>query len=256
MTAMSRLAGRLAKLPPAETYDVLVERDLKVPMPDGVVLLADRYAPRGADRLPAILVRSCYGRRGFFGFIYGRLFAERGYQVVIQSTRGTFGSGGQLDPFGCEHEDGLATVVWLKQQPWFTGEFATNGPSYLGFVQWAIARDAGPELKAMAVQVTASEFRSQIYTGGSYALETSLSWTHLMANQERPSGLVRQITSNRVLRPLFSQLPLCDLDQRADGQHARFFQEWLEHTEPGDPYWASRDFSDTVKDVTAAVNQV
>jgi len=256
MTVMSRLAGRLAKLPPAKTYDVLVERDLKVPMPDGVVLLADRYVPRGPGRLPTILVRSCYGRRGFFGFLNGRLFAERGYQVVIQSTRGTFGSGGQLDPFGCEHEDGLATVAWLKQQPWFTGEFATNGASYLGFVQWAIARDAGPELKAMAVQVTASEFRSQTYTGGSYALETSLSWTHLMANQERPFGLVRQITSNRVLRPLFSQLPLRDLDQRADGQHARFFQEWLEHTEPGDPYWQARDFSDTVKDVTAAINMV
>ncbi len=58
MTVMSRLAGRFAKLPPTETYDVLVERDLKVPMPDGVVLLADRYVPRGADRLPAILVRS------------------------------------------------------------------------------------------------------------------------------------------------------------------------------------------------------
>lgn len=156
MTVMSRLAGRLAKLPPAETYDVLVERDLKVPMPDGVVLLADRYAPRGAERLPTILVRSCYGRRGFFGFIYGYLFAERSYQVVIQSTCGTFGSGGQLDLFGCGHEDGLATVAWLKQQPWFTGEFATNGSSYLSFVQWAIARDAGPELKAMAVQVTAS----------------------------------------------------------------------------------------------------
>ncbi len=98
-------------------------------------------------------------------------------------------------------------MAWLKQQPWFTGEFATDGASYLGFVQWAIARDAGPELKAMAVQVTASKFRSQTYTGGSYALETSLSWTHLMANQERPFGLVRQITSNRVLRPLFSQLP-------------------------------------------------
>ncbi len=256
MTVMSCLVGRLAKLPPAKTYDVLVERDLQVPMPDGVVLLADRYVPRGADRLPTILVRSCYGRRGFFGFLNGRLFAERGYQVVIQSTRGTFGSGGQLDPFACEHEDGLATVAWLKQQPWFTGEFATNGASYLGFVQWAIARDAGPELKAMAVQVTASEFRSQTYTGGSYALETSLSWTHLMANQERPFGLVRQITSNRVLRPLFSQLPLRDLDQRADGQHARFFQEWLEHTEPGDPYWQARDFSDTVKDVTAAINMV
>src|SRR5689334_11590875 len=109
MTALSRLIGRFAKLPPAETHNVMVERDLQVSMPDGVVLLADRYFPYDAGKLPTVLVRSCYGRRGFFGLIYGYLFAERGYQVVIQSTRGTFGSGGQLDPFGCEHDDGLAT---------------------------------------------------------------------------------------------------------------------------------------------------
>ena len=201
MTALSRLVGKLAKLPAAETYDVIVERDLQVPMPDGVVLLADRYVPRGADRLPTILVRSCYGRRGFLGLIYGYLFAERGYQVVIQSTRGTFGSGGQLDPFGCERDDGLATVAWLKQQPWFNGEFATNGASYLGFVQWAIASGAGPELKAMAIQVSTAEFRNQTYTGGSYALDTTLSWINMMANQEKPLGLIRQmIAVNRTLR--------------------------------------------------------
>ncbi len=36
MTLLSRLFGRMAHLPPAETYNVLVERDLKATMPDGV----------------------------------------------------------------------------------------------------------------------------------------------------------------------------------------------------------------------------
>jgi hypothetical protein len=77
MTALSRLIGRFAKLPPAEMHNVMVERDLQVPMPDGVVLLADRYVPYNAGKLPTLLVRSCYGRRGFFGLIYGYLFAEQ-----------------------------------------------------------------------------------------------------------------------------------------------------------------------------------
>lgn len=257
MTALSRLIGRLAKLPPAETHNVIVERDLQVSMPDGIMLLADRYFPRGTNRLPTILVRSCYGRRGFVGLIYGYLFAERGYQVVIQSTRGTFGSGGQLEPFGCEHEDGLATVAWLKQQSWFNGEFATNGPSYLGYVQWAIASEAGSELKAMAIQVSTAEFRSQTYTGGSFALDTVLSWTNMMANQEKSLGLIRQMMAvNRTLRPLFSHLPLRELDKLANGEHAPFFQEWLEHTDPGDPYWTARDFSETVKAVTTPISIV
>src|SRR5512135_1232010 len=142
MTLLSHLVGRLAKLPPAKTHAVLVERDLPVPMPDGVVLLADHYMPRdsrGSQRPPTILVRCPYGRRGFFGLLYGRLFAERGFGVLVQSTRGTFGSGGAFDPYGNEHDDGLATISWLKQQPWFSGVLGTNGPSYLGMVQWAIA---------------------------------------------------------------------------------------------------------------------
>ena len=94
MTLLSRLLARVAHLPPAETYHVLVERDLKIPMPDGVVLLANRYAPRGVEKPPLLLVRSSYGRRGIFGTAYGRLFAERGFLVVMQSIRGTFGSGG------------------------------------------------------------------------------------------------------------------------------------------------------------------
>jgi uncharacterized protein len=108
----------------------------------------------------------------------------------------------------------------------------------------------------MAIQVSTAEFRSQTYTGGSYALDTTLSWTHMMANQERPLGIVRMLTANRTLRPLFFRLPLRDVDKLADGEHTQFFQTWLEHTEPGDPYWKSQDFSDTVKDVTAPVNMV
>ena len=60
----------------------------------------------------------------------------------MQSVRGTFGSGGHFDPLN-EQIDGLATVEWLKKQPWFGGTFATYGPSYLGHTQWAIAADSG-----------------------------------------------------------------------------------------------------------------
>src|SRR5512143_1815412 len=85
----------------------------------------------------------------FWGLMFGQLFAERGFQVFIQSCRGTFGSGGEFNAFRNERSDGLATLAWLKKQPWFTGELALAGPSYLGLVQWAVAADAGPELKAM-----------------------------------------------------------------------------------------------------------
>src|SRR6185503_2153322 len=122
---------------------------------------------------------------------------------------GTFGSGGTFNPFADDHDDGLATVAWLKTQPWFPGTFATNGPSYLGFVQWAIASEAGPELQALAIQVSTAEFRNQTYPGEAFSLDTALSWTHLVANQEH-TNFFRQFLSppDRKLRPLFGQLPL------------------------------------------------
>ena len=57
MTIASRFFERAMKLPPAPSRAVQVQRDLRIPMPDGVELLADRYVPGQAKRPPLVLVR-------------------------------------------------------------------------------------------------------------------------------------------------------------------------------------------------------
>ena len=66
-------------------------------MDDGVVLLADRYVARGraARRRPCSCARPTAGAARS-GSSTGALLAERGFQVVVQSVRGTFGSGGDV----------------------------------------------------------------------------------------------------------------------------------------------------------------
>ena len=91
MSIPTRLTERLAKLGRPETRDLVIERDVPIRMPDRAVLLADRHSPRGRGRRPTILVRSPYGRRGMFGMLFGPVFAERGFNVLIQSCRGTSG---------------------------------------------------------------------------------------------------------------------------------------------------------------------
>jgi hypothetical protein len=258
MSLSSRVFARFLGLPPADTHDVLVERDLAIPMPDGSSLLADRFAPRGGGKLPTLLVRSPYGRRGFFGLLWGRLFAERGFQVLVQSVRGTFGSGGRFDPFRDERADGLATLEWLKQQEWFSGELATHGASYLGFVQWALAREAGPMLKAMVPHITASEFRGQTYAGGAFSLDTAVSWTHLVHSQEQSPlrVLAAQLSATRKLKPLFNHLPLNEVDTLATGGRVHFFQDWLEHNAPEDAWWGAADFSGSVAELTVPIHLI
>jgi len=88
MSAMSRVLGRLLGLPPPRTPRVCAVPDLKIPAADGVVLLADRYYPAGHEDAPVLLIRAPYGRRSAI-ILIARLFAERGYQVLIQALRGT-----------------------------------------------------------------------------------------------------------------------------------------------------------------------
>src|SRR5947209_4346293 len=130
MSLASQVMARRMGLVRAQTHEVVCERDLPVEMDDGTVLLADRWVAR-ADRhraQPTVLLRSPYGRRLFVGLVFGRLLAERGFQVVIQSTRGTFGSEGDFSPFD-ERPDGLATLRGIRAQPWHSGGVGLFGPS-------------------------------------------------------------------------------------------------------------------------------
>lgn len=237
---------------------VRLERDLAVPMPDGVTLLADHYVPPGGGPAPVILMRSPYGRRGLFGLYFGRGFARQGFHVVLQSCRGGFGSGGVLDPLGDEHDDGLATVAWLRKQPWYGGSFAMFGPSYLGYAQWAIAPFDLPDLKAMAVQVTASQFRDAAYVGGAFALESVLSWTTLTDGMTRRfGGTAATLTAPRLTRrAVLSGRPLVELDLASAGRPLRFYRDLLTHHADPLPYWRRRDFSAEVGEVDAAVNML
>lgn len=252
MTLASEILGRRLGLPAPLTRDLEVTRDMPVPMDDGTVLLADRWAPRGAPPGPTVLVRSPYGRRGFFGLLYGRLLAERGLPTVVQSVRGTFGSGGEFAPFD-ERADGLATLRWVQAQPWHSGPIGMTGSSYMGLTQWAVAAGADGALAALTPSITASQFRDQAYGGGAVSLETALSWVGVVHAQEGPLGPLRIIRTLRRLPALYGELPLAELDERVTGGELAWYRDWFAHTTDDDPYWAERDFSADVADVTAPV---
>src|SRR5438270_13527866 len=92
-----------------------VERGVAVPMRDGVKLVADVYLPAGRGPWPVILFRTPYNRAGGEGA--AKPFREH-YAVVVQDTRGRFGSGGEFTPFFPEVNDGYDTVEWAAAQPW------------------------------------------------------------------------------------------------------------------------------------------
>ncbi len=242
MSLASRAVEFLARIEPAQTRDVAVRRDIEIVMPDGVTLRGDRYWSRGDAVQPVIVMRSPYGRTGIWA-LGARVFAERGYQVVLQSCRGTGGSGGDFNAYRHEVEDGLATFAWLEQQPWFSGKVATFGPSYLGIAQWAIATDPPSSLRAMAAPISSARVRAFTYPGGTFSLDSTMSWLLLLAGQrhEGRRGLRDQLAARRGLPRTFATLPLRDADVAATGARVPFYQDWLTRMDD-DAFWAPVEF--------------
>ncbi|MFZ0001343.1 MAG: CocE/NonD family hydrolase [Trebonia sp.] len=211
-------------------------------MPDGTYQVADRYIPQVGEPCPTLLVRTPYGRGFPYDFMYGGLFAEQGYCVLLQSTRGTGGSGGTCEPFTDEAADAHATIAWLREQPWFNGSLATIGASYLGFTQWALANDPPPELKAMVVQVSADDFYGFIYPGGAFAMEATLTGVAAMLSQDKGFRAFMGAVLRLMLtyRKVERTVPLVPGYQLAFGKRVGYLENWLAHPAAGDPYWAPR----------------
>ena len=257
MNVSSHLIQRLLRLDPPQTRDLIVQRDLRTPMPDGVELLADRWAPRAAGQaLPTVLMRSPYGRRGLIGASMARPLAERGFQVLLQSTRGTFGSGGgDFDPLRHEREDGLATLEWVVKQPWFGDSMVLFGASYLGYVQWAVADQLPPEVKAMIPMMTESALTLEFLREDGFSLETPFGWGVMVAGQERRGALLRGLVSARRTRRAMLTLPLAEADVAALGHRLDYLQDILAQR-PDQPRWAGIDQRHRVAGTSAPVSSI
>ena len=246
MNPLSRLVGRAVDkaigLPPA-TATYVLRRDVGAPMPDGVVLLGDLYQPDGPDRArPVVLIRSPYGRAGIAGAVFAAPLARRGFQVFIQSTRGTFGSGGQFRPFLHEQEDGLATVAWLRQQPWCDGRVSMTGASYLGHTQWAIAPYVDPPLESVSMHVTAAKITSASTTTARRA--SAMRSTGRRRSGRRngailPGLVPRPLTLAR-MKAALRKMPLQAADVDVTGAPVAFWRDFVAHGDPGDQFWATR----------------
>ncbi|WP_199511342.1 CocE/NonD family hydrolase [Nucisporomicrobium flavum] len=240
--------------------DVEWEPGLEVPAADGSVLVTDHYAPVTDEECPVLLVRSAYGRGFPWNSLFGTAFAEQGFRVLIQSTRGTGGSGGVFHLWRNEAADGQATVEWMRKQEWFPGAFATIGPSYLSYVQWALGLDPPPEWRAAVMQGAVHDFYDGMHPGGhcTFRLELALiSGTAFFHQAAGPGAYLRALLRlTRHLRHAVRGVPLLDSYRRALGGRRQEFEDWVSHPYPDDLVWAGADAGPAADRMTAPVSLV
>lgn len=229
--------------------EIHVDKNVMVPMRDGVALATDVYRPAGTGTLPAIVQRTPYDKE--FSALRNYAFevmraVQGGYACVVQDTRGRYQSQGEFDPFLDDGADGADTIAWVAAQPWCSGAVGMAGGSYFGATQWRAASERPDALKAVVPYVTAADYHEGwAYQGGAFELGFNLNWTlaflamgevvrRLGAGRDAArefQALVAAVDDNDALyrrRPL-TEVPLV-------AQLAPYYLEWLEHPDYDD-YW-------------------
>lgn len=153
--------------------EFVVERNLMIPMSDGVELAGDVVRPGGGQRLPAILNYGPYHKDGRGGRLdvdaINRHFAARGYAALSVDFRGLGGSGGvNAECFSPqEGHDGHDVVEWIARQPWCDGNVGMWGVSYPGITALSTAATRPPHLKAIVpIHATSDLHRGVVGLGG------------------------------------------------------------------------------------------
>jgi putative CocE/NonD family hydrolase len=237
----------------------VVDRDVAVPMRDGVVLRADVWRPSAAGRHPVLVFRTPYDRRQVQGAESTvAKAARRGYAVVVQDVRGRYGSEGLFEPYRHEGRDGYDTIEWAAAQPWSDGRVGTFGLSYPGAVQWLAAVESPPHLLAMVPAMTFSTPRNFFYSGGVFDLSwTAWAWNNIAPDVRARSGLPGPRTGEEARREwarlrddLPRRLPLSAFREFRDV--APWLFEWMSHP-AGDPWWDWAELRGKYGRVNAAV---
>lgn len=179
-------------------YDVTVERDVMLPMRDGVRMAGDIYYPARAGKavagaFPVILERTPYGKSNtsrseirynapehpLSRAAVAAFFVQHGYVVMYQDCRGRYNSEGTFCKYLSEAADGYDTCAWIVQQPWCNGKIGTMGLSYAAHTQAALATLNPPGLAAMFLDSGgfSSAYHHGIRHGGAFELKQA-TWAY------------------------------------------------------------------------------
>ena len=167
-------------------YTMTEERDVMIPMRDGVKVAVDIFRPDDGGKFPALLAMSPYSK-GIQSLpiaiqpdrspihhtpmeagnpVY---FTEHGYVHIIADVRGTGQSEGEYLGWMSkqEAEDGHDIIEWAAEQPWCDSNVGMVGISYFGTIQLPVAAEQPPHLKAiMPWNAPADFYRESTHHGG------------------------------------------------------------------------------------------
>ena len=212
-------------------HDIRIQLDIKIPMRDGIQLYGALYRPAVGDKFPVLLIRSPYSTQHPRYVDWAVRFAQSGYAVVMQDSRGRYDSEGVWRPYIDETNDGYDTQQWLGAQPWCDGNIGTFGISYPGFTQILPAALRSPYVKGLVPIANQEDNYGHMRYNGVLQLQNAMNfiWLGDRTNQNAPRDLIDW-------EEVYRRLPLISaLDSIGDRP---FYREVIRHN-AFDDFWKS-----------------
>ena len=175
-------------------HEVVIEKDIEIPVRDGARLRADVFRPKSGGRFPVIVNLGSYQKDKLWvpppdleekpnpymnwETVNPLWWVPRGYAALRVDGRGSGKSPGRTDPWSpSEARDFYDAIEWAAKQPWSNGRVGLNGISYYAMTQWLVASLRPPSLKAMIPWEGAADmYRDFGYHGGIFSFGFATNW--------------------------------------------------------------------------------
>ena len=227
-------------------HAIIAEKDVRVPMRDGVSIAVDIYRPDISERVPALLAFSIHNKdlqgpdparawltQPAWSMLWTgpteagdtSFFVSRGYAHVIGNPRGI----GKSQAGGSRAFDSYDLIEWIAAQPWCDGNVGMVGISGFGAEQLMAAKLQPPHLKAIfpfdprGAYGEAGGFRDE-YPGGVIHLFRFLLQVYSAAHQQKgPPGTLsperEKLWQEAMANPDFKMYPHVYNVLALKGQH-------------------------------------
>lgn len=205
------------------------ERELRVPMRDGIGLRTIIYFPAGNGPWPVLFSRTPYLMDGMIRRREAEEYVKRGYAYIIQYCRGSAGSDGEWVPNENERNDGFDGINWVAKQEW-CGPIGIHGMSYSALTGWIIADQLPEKVKALYLSHYSVDRYLSAYKAGLFRHDILTSWAMGNMGNGQTGGNPDHIESS-LYRPHIN------VDEDVWGVRLDWYRQWITNVEYASEYW-------------------
>ncbi|MBI4539721.1 MAG: CocE/NonD family hydrolase [Gemmatimonadetes bacterium] len=213
---LSRPLAPAAAQAPGPYEVVRFQENLMIPARDGVRLATDIYRParngRPVDeKFPILLHRTPYNKLGDGLVRQANFFASHGYVVVVQDTRGNYGSEGVFSKYyDYDAYDGHDVIQYLVKLPYVEPRIGMWGTSYGGHTQADAAKTNPRGLATIVVNQggMSNAWDHSVRFDGTFEVGRQLTWAWQQLRADAKDPVVEKLLEMENVTDWYDALPL------------------------------------------------